>query len=207
MAQRRRQAMLERRRQRQITLLCILGGIAAVLLSVTLCLFIFDVGPGEQKAAAPTTTALPYSADSPFTVADLTPSQLDELRQKGRMRVSDGPRGISVGDSLDTLLSRLPSGFTKSAADPDVTGQQSMEEIILYCDEYFENQNGKMTALPPRGLLTVDTGSIIVTLLAPISAYPPGTQDNYHDFEHVYCVFTINPDTKTVSTIELGIDH
>ena len=50
MAQRRRQAMLERRRQRQITLLCILGGIAAVLLSVTLCLFIFDVGPGEQKA-------------------------------------------------------------------------------------------------------------------------------------------------------------
>ena len=121
------------------------------------------------------------------------------------MRVSDGPRGISVGDSLDTLLSRLPSTYTEIPTDPDLTGQQSVEEVILYCAEYFQNQNGKMTALPPRGLLTVDTGSIIVTLLAPVSAYPPGTKDNYLSFEHVYCVFTVNPDTMTVSAIELGI--
>ena len=63
-----------------------------------------------------------------------------------------------------------------------------------------------MTALPPRGLLTVDGGKIIVTLLAPTSAYPAGTQDSYGSYEHVYCVYTINPDTMTISEIVIGID-
>ena len=205
MAHRRRQAMLERRRQRQIKLLCFLGGIAAVLLSVVLCLFIFDLGPETAQTSAPVSTPLPYDADTPFTATDLTASQLSELRQNGRMRVSDGPRGISVGDSLDTLLSRLPSTYTEIPTDPDLTGQQSVEEVILYCADYFQNQNGKMTALPPRGLLTVDTGSIIVTLLTPVSAYPAGTKDEYLSYEHIYCVFIINPETMTISAIELGI--
>ena len=64
-----------------------------------------------------------------------------------------------------------------------------------------------MTALPPRGLLSVDTGKIIVTLLAPTSAYPAGTLDNYGSYEHVYCRYTIDPDTMTISSIVLGIDQ
>ena len=120
--------------------------------------------------------------------------------------MSDGPRGVSVGDSLDTLLSRFPSTFTEKQADTDQTGEQSDEEIILYCASYFENQNGVMTALPPRGLLTVDSGSIIVTLLAPISSYPAGTKDDYGRYEHIYCRYTIEPDTMTIRSIVLGLD-
>ena len=66
------------------------------------------------------------------------------------------------------------------------TGEQSDEEIILYCADYFENQNGIMTALPPRGLLTTGGDVITVTLLAPTQPYPAGTKDSYGSYEHVY---------------------
>lgn len=234
MAQKRRKELMMRRRQRQITALCIAGGLGAVLLSLLICLIVFDIRPAGDSEPAAASTALPYDAATPFGTSDLTSAQLTQLRTVGRMRVSDGPRGISVGDSLDALLAKFPSQTTRTAqsdrqagqqSDEEIiqyveqasaqtslqtaeqTGEQSDEEIILYCADYFENQNGIMTALPPRGLLTVDSGSIIVTLLAPTSAYPAGTQDNYGSFEHVYCVFTIEPDTMTVSAITLGIDQ
>ncbi|MDY5515207.1 MAG: hypothetical protein SPG32_10760 [Candidatus Ventricola sp.] len=198
---------MEKRRQQRITLLCIAGGIGAVLLSVLICLIVFDIRlPGDEEAA-PEQTAIPYDASLPFSLSDLTGEQLQQLRTQGSLRVSDGPRGISVGDSLDLLLTRYPSSFTQKQADSDQTGEQSDEEIILYCADYFENQNGVMTALPPRGLLSVDTGKIIVTLLAPTSAYPAGTLDNYGSYEHVYCRYTIDPDTMTISSIVLGIDQ
>ena len=207
MAQKRRKDLMEKRRQQRITLLCIAGGIGAVLLSVLICLIVFDIRlPGDEEAA-PEQTAIPYDASLPFSLSDLTSEQLQQLRTQGRLRVSDGPRGISVGDSLDLLLTRYPSSFTQKQADSDQTGEQSDEEIILYCADYFENQNGVMTALPPRGLLSVDTGKIIVTLLAPTSAYPAGTLDNYGSYEHVYCRYTIDPDTMTISSIVLGIDQ
>ena len=38
------------------------------------------------------------------------------------------------------------------------------------------------------------------------SAYPSGTKDNYGSYEHIYCVFTIEPESMTVSSIVLGID-
>ena len=88
-----------------------------------------------------------------------------------------------------------------------MTGLQSDEQIILYCAEYFENQNGVMTVLPPRGLIDVKDGGTVVTLLAPTSAYPAGTKDNYGSYEHIYCVYTIEPDTMTVSNIVIGIDQ
>ena len=207
MAQKRRREQMARRRQRRITLLCVAGGIGAMLLSLVICLLIFNIRlPGEQEAQ-PQATALPYDAAQPFTVSDLTQAQMTRLRESGTLRVSDGPRGVSVGDSLDTLLSRFPSTFTEKQADTDQTGEQSDEEIILYCASYFENQNGVMTALPPRGLLTVDSGSIIVTLLAPTSSYPAGTKDDYGRYEHVYCRYTIEPDTMTIQSIVLGLDR
>lgn len=207
MAQKCRKDLMEKRRQQRITLLCIAGGIGAVLLSVLICLIVFDIRlPGDEEAA-PEQTAIPYDASLPFSPSDLTGEQLQQLRTQGSLRLSDGPRGISVGDSLDLLLTRYPSSFTQKQADSDQTGEQSDEEIILYCADYFENQNGVMTALPPRGLLSVDTGKIIVTLLAPTSAYPAGTLDNYGSYEHVYCRYTIDPDTMTISSIVLGIDQ
>ncbi len=205
MAQKRRKELLMKQKQQRITMLCIAGGIGAVALSLVFCLLFFDFGPKDVPVSAPQETALPYDVDSPFTVRDLTTSQLSKLRQEGQMRVSDGPRGISVGDPLDKLLSRFPTTLTEKQELTDQTGEQSDEEIILYCAEYFTNQNGVMVALPPRGLLSVDSGSIRVTLLAPTSAYPAGTKDTYRQYEHVYCVFNIGPETMTIQSIQLGL--
>lgn len=206
MAQRRRREQQIKQQQRTITILCVAGGLAAMLISLILCILIFDPFPKSTGEAAPVSTALPYDALSPFTIGDLTTAQINEIRKNGRMRVSDGPRGVSVGDSLEKLMSRYPSTITEHAHEKETTGLYAEEEIILYCAEYFENQNGHMTVLPPRGLLTVDNGEIIVTLLAPTSAYPPGTHDNYGSFEHVYAVYTIEPDTMVIEKIVLGID-
>lgn len=234
MAQKRRKEREMQRRQRLITLLCVAGGVGAALLSLVLCLLIFDIGPDAEPASAPSATALPYNASDPFTLADLTTEQQAQLRAEGRISVSDGPRGISVGDSLDTLLAHFPSQTTRTAqsdrqageqSDEEIiqyveqasamtslqtaeqTGEQSDEEIILYCADYFENQNGIMTALPPRGLLNTSTDAITVTLLAPTSPYPAGTKDSYGSYEHVYCVFTIQLETMAVSSIVLGLSH
>ena len=206
MAQRRRKEQEMKRRQRIITALCIAGGIGAVLLSLIACILIFDPFPEEATVSAPAETAVPYDPNTPFSLSDLTSAQIAQIRKNGRMFLSDGPRDISIGDTLETLLARLPSTIVEMQTDSDLTGLQSDEEMILYCASYFENQNGRMTALPPRGLLTVDGGKIIVTLLAPTSAYPAGTQDSYGSYEHVYCVYTINPDTMTISEIVIGID-
>ena len=232
MAQRRRKEKQMKRQQRRSTLLCIAGGLGAVLLSLIVCLLVFDITPGTQEPSVPVTATLPFDTAQPFSLSDLTASQLTRIRESGRITVSDGPRGISIGDTLDELLARYPSTIAKSktdaqrtgtASDEDImrysdeylngrdaseqTGMQSDEEMILYCAEYFENQNGVMTALPPRGLINVNNGQIVVTLLAPTSAYPAGTRDSYGAYEHVYCVYTIEPETMTISSIVLGIDQ
>ena len=232
MAQRRRREQQIKHQQRIITILCVAGGLGAMLLSLILCILIFDPFPKDTGAAAPVSTALPYDVLTPFSIGDLTAAQVSQIRKSGRMRVSDGPRGISVGDPLEKLLEKYPATFTGAHAgtqdaaaqsdeelllyctdylenenDREITGMQSDEEIILYCASYFENQNGHMTALPPRGLINTDGGEIIVTLLAPTSAYPAGTQDSYGSYEHVYCVYTIEAASMTVSSIVLGIDQ
>ena len=199
MAQRRRKARMQRRKQHIITALCIAGGLGAAALSILVCLLVFGIGSGASTpVSAPVATSLPYEASSPFSAGDLTSAQMAQIREQGRMSVSDGPRGVSVGDSLDDLLIRFPASYT--GAQPD-------DMQILYCADYFENRNGLMTVLPPRGLLTADSSAIFVTFLAPTSAYPAGTQDNYGEFEHVYCQFTVEPDTMTVSSIVLGLEQ
>ena len=232
MAQRRRKEQQMKKQQQMITALCILGGTAAVLLSLFICILIFDPFPKEVAVSAPVSTSPPYSVSEPFTLSDLTASQITQIRRDGRMHVSDGPRGVSVGDSLEKLMDRLPStiaikqgtGMSGSIESDEETnqfyqdyldaldsgertGMQSQEQIILYCADYFENQNGMMTVLPPRGLIDVDNGDIVVTLLAPTSAYPAGTRDSYGAYEHVYCVYTIDPETMVISSIVLGIDR
>lgn len=230
MAQKRRKDLQMKRRQRRITALCVAGGLGAALLSLTLCLLIYQPFAGEEEAAAPVSAALPYDAKTPFTLSDLTDAQIAQLRRDGRMNVSDGPRGVSIGDPLDRLIERLPTDigaaeqteqvmlsdeeialycaeYLEKQNAGELTGLQSDEETILYCAEYFENANGVMTALPPRGLINVNNGQIIVTLLAPTSAYPAGTRDSYGAYEHVYCRYTIEPDTMTISSIVLGLDR
>ena len=232
MAQTRRQQQQMKRRQRLITALCIAGGTGAMLLSILICILIFNPFSANAPVSAPMATALPYSAAEPFSLGDLTSAQLSQIRKNGRMSVSDGPRGVSIGDTLEKLMARLPStiaikqgtgmsGSIESDAESNQyyqdyldtlnsgerTGMQSEEQIILYCADYFENQNGMMTVLPPRGLIDVNNGEIIVTLLAPTSAYPIGTKDSYGAYEHVYCVYTIDPETMTISSITLGIDQ
>lgn len=207
MAQRRRQEQQMKQRQNIITALCIAGGIGAMLLSVFICILIFNPFQASAPVSAPAATALPYSAADPFSLSDLTTAQLNQIRKNGRMSVSDGPRGVSIGDTLEKLMERLPSTIVEAHDNSELTGQQSEEQIILYCADYFENQNGKMTVLPPRGLIDVDNGEIVVTLLAPTSAYPAGTRDSYGAYEHVYCVYTIDPETMTISSITLGIDQ
>ncbi|MBQ4264574.1 MAG: hypothetical protein IJB85_03595 [Clostridia bacterium] len=232
MAQRRRQEQQMKKQQRIITALCIGGGIGAVLISLLICIMIFDPFSANVPVSAPIATSLPYSASEPFSLSDLTTAQVNQIRKNGRMTVSDGPRGVSIGDTLEKLMERLPSTIAKkqtAAIESDMqsdeemnqyyqdyldtldsserTGLQSEEQIILYCADYFQNQNGMMTVLPPRGLIDVDNGEIIVTLLAPTSAYPAGTKDNYGAYEHVYCVYTIDPETTTISSIVLGIDQ
>jgi hypothetical protein len=206
MAEKRRQALLEKRRKRLITLLCIVGGLGASLLSFAICVLVYGIGTPEEAVPEAEVSALPYDAAQPFSIADLTPSQLKELNEKKRLSLSDGPRGISIGDSLDTILERYPSSFSEKAADSELTGEQSDELQILYCADYFRNTNGKMTILPPRGLLSVDSGEIIVTLLSPTMPYPAGTREEYGMYPHLFCIYTINPDTMTVSSIVLGTD-
>ena len=232
MAQKRRQEQQMKHHQRVITALCIAGGLGAMLLSIFICILIFDPFTSSVPASAPVATALPYSSAEPFSLSDLTTAQMNQIRKNGRMSVSDGPRGVSVGDSLEKLMDRLPSTIAKKQSpgaegsmqsdeemnqyyqdyldtldSSERTGLQSQEQIILYCADYFENQNGMMTVLPPRGLIDVDNGEIVVTLLAPTSAYPAGTKDSYGAYEHVYCVYTIDPETMTISSITLGIDQ
>ena len=196
-----------KQQQQLMTLLCIAGGVGAVLLSLIVCLLVFDVKPAAQETAVPVTATLPYDTAQPFSISDLTAAQMTRIRESGRISVSDGPRGISIGDPLEKVLERYPSTIVETHENREVTGLQSDEQIILYCAEYFENQNGVMTVLPPRGLIDVKDGGTVVTLLAPTSAYPAGTKDNYGSYEHIYCVYTIEPDTMTVSNIVIGIDQ
>ena len=85
MAQKRRKEQLMKRRERRLTALCIGGGIGAMLLSLFVCMMIFDIRPDETPVSAPVTTALPYDSTQPFSAGDLTSTQMNDLRANGRM--------------------------------------------------------------------------------------------------------------------------
>ena len=198
MAQNRRRELLRKREKRRHRIIALVASVAAILTSLIICLIMIGPMSADTPQEQAQSTLLPYDADAPFSASDLTAAQLEQIRRDGRLRVSDGPRAISVGDPLDKIIEVFPTNYT---------GEQPENEQILYCAEVFTNQNGKQTVLPPRGLLTASNDSIIVTLLAPTSPYPEGTRDNYGFYEHIYCLFTIEPDSMTVSSITLGIDQ
>lgn len=197
----------QRRRKLLTNILIGLGGIGFICLSFLLSALFFRMPSETAAVSAPKATPMPYDAERPFTMMDLTIEQQQQLQQQKRFHVSDGPRGISIGDSLEKILDRYPSKILDQKSFDEQTGEQSDEQQILYCSDYYLNDSGKMTALPPRGLLNVDSGSITVTLLAPVVPYPPGTKDDYGQYEHVSCIYTINPETMSVSSIVLGIDN
>ena len=198
MAQNRRRELLRKREKRRHRIIALVASAAAILTSLIICLIMIGPMSADTPQEQAQSTLLPYDADTPFSAGDLTAAQLEQIRRDGRMRVSDGPRAISVGDPLDKIIEVFPTNYT---------GEQPENEQILYCAEVSTNQNGKQTVRPPRGLLTASNDSIIVTLLAPTSPYPEGTRDNYGFYEHIYCLFTIEPDSMTVSSITLGIDQ
>ena len=90
-----------KRQQQRLTLLCIAGGLGAVLLSLIVCLLVFDITPGTQEPSVPVAAALPYDTAQPFSLSDLTSSKLTRIRESGRITVSDGPRGVSVGEEVE----------------------------------------------------------------------------------------------------------
>ncbi len=51
MAQKRRKEQLMKRRERRLTALCIGGGIGAMLLSLFVCMMIFDIRPDETPVS------------------------------------------------------------------------------------------------------------------------------------------------------------
>jgi hypothetical protein len=111
MAQQRRKAQQIKRRQQLLTVLCVAGGLGAALLSLVICLLVFDLSPESAPVSAPVATSLPYHPAQPFSISDLTMSQQMQIREKGRISLSDGPRGISIGDTLEEILDRFPSNY------------------------------------------------------------------------------------------------
>ncbi len=186
-----------KRRQRRTAILCVAGGIGLILASLLICFIYFGTMKEDVQDVKPAITALPYDAESAFSLSDLTTAQINQIRQAGRIEISDGPRGISIGDSLDRITERYPTTYA---------GEQPDDFEILYCAKTLQGQNGSVLAVPPRGILTADNSTIIVTLMAPTSAYPAGAEAYFASYEHVYCKYTIDPNTMTVSSITLGIE-
>ena len=127
--------------QRKSTILCIAIGLSMTLLSLCISMLVFDTRSDELPPDAPAATSLPYDESMPFSLSDLTNEQLLSIRKDGRLAVSDGPRGISIGDTLDELLARYPSTIarTDAAAQQDVS--MTDEEMQTYTDEYRNNQD------------------------------------------------------------------
>lgn len=95
MAQRRRKEQLAKQKQRRSILLCIGGGIGAMLLSLIICIIVFGIPSESEPVSAPVSTLIPYDVTQPFSTSDLTSAQMNQLRTSGRISVSDGPRGVA----------------------------------------------------------------------------------------------------------------
>ena len=98
-----------RRRKILSNVLLFFGGISFIGLSLLLSMLFIKMPIERETASVPDVTPMPYDASKPFTLMDLTIEQQQQLRQKERIHVSDGPRGISIGDSLEKILDRYPS--------------------------------------------------------------------------------------------------
>lgn len=182
---------------RIIRLLAFFAFLICLFVSAIIIIAIPQKSTNNQLVEQSSEEILTFDNNSPFSISDLSPDWYQAIQKNGSLHLSDGPRGISIGDSLDKVLSVYPVQYQ---------GPQPDDAEILYCADYFMNSNGIMTALPPRGLLSEENGrELVVVLLSPLSEYPAGTKDNYREYAHVYCKYTITPETMTVSSIMIGL--
>lgn len=82
MAQRRRKEQLAKQKHRRSILLCIGGGIGAMLLSLIICIIVFGIPSESEPVSAPVSTLIPYDVTQPFSTSDLTSAQMNQLRRK-----------------------------------------------------------------------------------------------------------------------------
>lgn len=64
MAQRRRKEQLAKQKQRRSILLCIGGGIGAMLLSLIICIIVFGIPSESEPVSAPVSTLIPYDSNT-----------------------------------------------------------------------------------------------------------------------------------------------
>ncbi len=91
-----------------------------------------------------------------------------------------GPMGVRVGDTLDTLLARLPVQPLEAEAGDD--------NLLYTADAQGAAQ------VPPYGVLSVESGQLMATLVAA-----PNDQDAYP-----YASFAIDPDDNRITHIAWG---
>ena len=101
-----------------------------------------------------------------------------------------GPKGLRIGDSLDTVKSAFRVDATQATPN------------VLYTSGWVE---ALQTQLPPCGTVSESgDGSLRVTYLAPMDPYGMDVQDNPASFvyqNHAALVFTLSADTQTVTRI------
>ena len=195
-AERRDEKQDAAQRNGRLLILALLLGIAA--LTVILVILITSQrssAPVSQPEATPTATT--YDAATPFGPSDLSAGQMQRLMQEGSFQLTAGevgPRGISIGDSLDALLSRLPI---------QVTEDMSNDMAVLYSAS-SGTEGAADVLLPPYGMLTVKSDMLEITLVAPLTSYPDDVGACYVKYPNVWCRYTINPEDNNVSQITLG---
>lgn len=184
------------RRNGRLLIFALLLGI--LVLAVILVILLFSRRPAAPAAKPEATpAAVTYDSSSPFGPSDLSAGQMQRLMQEGSFQLGPGetgPRDIRVGDSLDTLLARLPLQVTEDMND---------DMAILYSASSGTEGTADVL-LPPYGMLTVKSDMIEITLVAPLTAYPDNVGACYVKYPNVWCRYTVNPEDNNVSQITLG---
>ena len=169
----------------RIVTLALLCGI--VILSIVLAVLVLS-----RRQAGPAA----YDPGMPFGASELTQAQLQRAMQEGSFDLEEGeagPRGISLGDSIDTVLDRLPVAYS---ADMET------DLAVLYSAA----EDGQ-TLLPPYATLSVASDKLEITLVAPMTELPEDVGACFVKSPSVWCRYTIDPTDNTVSRITLGASN
>lgn len=181
----------------RIVTLALLCGI--VILSIVLAVLVLSrrqAGPADPAGAAATASPAAYDPGMPFGASELTQAQLQRAMQEGSFDLEEGeavPRGISLGDSIDTVLDRLPVAYS---ADMET------DLAVLYSAA----EDGQ-TLLPPYATLSVASDKLEITLVAPMTELPEDVGACFVKSPSVWCRYTIDPTDNTVSRITLGASN
>ena len=178
----------------RIVTVALLCGI--VILSIALAALILSrrqTAAGDPSGAYATASPAAYDPSEPFSPSELTEAQLQRAVQEGSFDLAEGetgPRGISLGDSIDTVLDRLPVAYSADVGT---------DLAVLYSAA----EDGQ-TLLPPYATLSVASDKLEITLVAPLTAMPEDVGACFVKSPSVWCRYTIDPTDNTVSRITLG---